>query len=108
MPTTYALTRGLFCAYLQVDPGDVVMLVVSWHFDAAAMCEFSREEFVKGMTSLGCDSAEQLRRALPRLRAELNDSAKFKVHSPVLCPCQCSASDNALCSVRYVFVQQCT
>jgi len=58
------------------------MLVVSWHFDAAAMCEFSREEFVKGMTSLGCDSAEQLRRALPRLRAELNDSVKFKVHSP--------------------------
>ncbi len=62
-----------------MDPGDVITLVVSWHFNAAAMCEFSRQEFVKGMASLGCDSAEQLRRILPRLRAELEDPDRFKV-----------------------------
>jgi hypothetical protein len=62
----------------QVDPGDVITLVISWHFNAAAMCEFSRQEFVKGMASLGCDSAEQLRRILPRLRAELEDPDRFK------------------------------
>ena len=69
------------CAYAQVDPGDVIMLVVSWHFSAAAMCEYSRPEFLRGMAGLGCDSADQLRRMLPRLRAELQDSTKFKARA---------------------------
>lgn len=70
--------REAGCACAQVDPGDVIMLVVSWHFSAAAMCEYSRQEFLRGMAGLGCDSTDQLRRMLPRLRAELQDSAKFK------------------------------
>ena len=56
----------------------MIMLVVSWHFSAAAMCEYSRQEFLRGMAGLGCDSTDQLRRMLPRLRAELQDGAKFK------------------------------
>ena len=65
----------------QVDPGDVIMLVISWHFNAAAMCEYSRQEFLRGMASLGCDSVDQLRRVMPRLRAELQDSTKFKARA---------------------------
>lgn len=36
------------CCDLGVEPDDVVMLVISWHFQAAVMCEFSRPEFVDG------------------------------------------------------------
>ena len=57
------------------------MLVLSWHFNAATMCEFSRDEFVKGMTSLRCDSIRKLQQKLPGLRAELQDDKKFKVCS---------------------------
>ena len=31
-----------------VEPDDVVVLVLSWHFKAAAMYEYSREEFEEG------------------------------------------------------------
>jgi len=33
-----------FCNDLQVDPQDIVMLVISWHMKAATMCEFTRQE----------------------------------------------------------------
>ena len=63
----------------QVDPSDIVMLVVSWHLGAATMCEYTKSEFMTGMQSLGCDSIEKLRRKLPALRAELQNDANFKV-----------------------------
>ena len=31
-----------------VEPDDIVVLVLSWHFKAAAMYEYSREEFEEG------------------------------------------------------------
>ena len=70
----------------QVDPADVVMLVVAWHFGAATMCEFGRDEFVRGMAALRCDTPEKLRRRLPELRRELQDERKFKVSARVV-PC---------------------
>ena len=63
---------------VQVDPADIVMLVLSWHFKAATMCEYSAEEFVSGMQRLGCDSLERLKAKLPELRRELRDEAKFR------------------------------
>ena len=62
----------------QVDPADVVMLVIAWHFGAATACEFSRDEFTAGMARLRCDTPERLRRRLPELRRELEDDWKFK------------------------------
>lgn len=53
-------------------------LVLSWHFKAATMCEFSKEEFVSGMQRLGCDSLERLKAKLPEMRRELRDEAKFR------------------------------
>ena len=79
-----------------MDPGDVVLVVISWHFSAAAMCEFSRQEFMQGMSGLGCDSVEQLRRSLPRLRAELSDSTKFKARNFAWLPPFAFASKNIM------------
>lgn len=67
----------LLCNDLQVDPQDIVMLVISWHFEAATMCEFSKDEFIDGMESLGVDSIEKFREKIPELRAELKDEQKF-------------------------------
>nr|XP_043627976.1 DCN1-like protein 1 [Erigeron canadensis] len=67
-----------FCNDLRVDPQDIVMLVVSWHMKAATMCEFSKQEFVGGLQSLGIDSLEKFRERLPVIRSEIKDNAKFK------------------------------
>ncbi|KAL4553960.1 hypothetical protein LXL04_039337 [Taraxacum kok-saghyz] len=66
------------CNDLQVDPQDIVMLVVSWHMKAATMCEFSKQEFVGGLQSLGIDSLEKFRERIPFMRSELKDDQKFK------------------------------
>lgn len=66
------------CNDLQVDPQDIVMLVVSWHMKAATMCEFSKQEFVGGLQSLGIDSLEKFRDRIPSIRSELKDDQKFK------------------------------
>lgn len=66
------------CEDLGVSHEDVVMLVLSWHFKAETMCEFSQKEFEDGMASLGCDSMDKLRARLPALRAELGDQHKFR------------------------------
>ena len=62
----------------QVDPGDIVMLVLSWHFRAATMCEYSHEEFVSGMLRLHCDSLPKLQQKLPELRRDLRDAQTYK------------------------------
>ena len=77
MATTHSVGVGRFCQDLKVDPSDIVMLVISWHFSAATMCEFSKEEFVDGMEDLGCTSTDDVRRKLPQLRAELKSDATF-------------------------------
>ncbi|AQK56590.1 Defective in cullin neddylation protein [Zea mays] len=61
------------CNDLQVDPQDIVMLVISWHMKASTMCEFTRQEFIGGLQSIGVDSIEKLQAKLPSLRAELKD-----------------------------------
>lgn len=60
-----------------MDPSDIVTLVLSWHFSAATMCEFSKDEFVDGMEELGCTSMDSLKRKLPKLRAELKSAQTF-------------------------------
>lgn len=67
-----------FCDDLSLDPASISVLVVAWKFRAATQCEFSKKEFVDGMTELGCDSTEKLKALLPRLEQELKDPMKFK------------------------------
>ena len=66
------------CEDLKVDPGDVAMLVLAWHFRAECMCEFSRSEWQTGMTALACDSVAKLAAKLPSLRASLSEEATFR------------------------------
>ncbi|CAA6659160.1 unnamed protein product [Spirodela intermedia] len=75
------LANGIecLCRELQVDPQDIVMLVLSSHMRAATMCEFSRQEFIDGLEALGVDSLETLREKIPSLRAELKDEQIFSV-----------------------------
>ena len=69
---------GRFCQDLKVDPSDIVMLVISWHFSAATMCEFTKEEFLEGMEELNCNSVDKVKRKLPLLRNELKNDQTFQ------------------------------
>ena len=40
---------------LKLDPASRLVLLMAWKFQAAAQCEFSRDEFVNGMIDLGKD-----------------------------------------------------
>uniref|UniRef100_A0A8D0GEU0 DCN1-like protein n=1 Tax=Sphenodon punctatus TaxID=8508 RepID=A0A8D0GEU0_SPHPU len=54
-----------FCDDLSLDPASISVLIIAWKFRAATLSEFSRKEFVDGMTAL-------------RLEQELKDPIKFK------------------------------
>ncbi|CAM8957773.1 unnamed protein product [Rhodiola kirilowii] len=66
------------CNDLQVDPQDIVMLVISWHMKAATMCEFSKQEFLGGLQSLGIDTLDKFRERVQYMRSELKDENKFR------------------------------
>ncbi|XP_008307147.1 DCN1-like protein 5 [Cynoglossus semilaevis] len=67
-----------FCEDIGVEPENIIMLVLAWHLEAASMGFFTKEEWLRGMTSLQCDNTERLRSKLDFLRSELNDSTVFK------------------------------
>lgn len=48
-----------FCDDLNLDPASISVLVVAWKFRAATQCEFSKKEFVDGMTELGAGDGVQ-------------------------------------------------
>lgn len=70
---------ALFYDHLGVDAAsDPVTLVISYYMGAKTMGVYAQEEFVQGLTKLGCDSIESLKKKLPGLKQDLNDPAKFK------------------------------
>ncbi|XP_076794763.1 DCN1-like protein 4 isoform X6 [Arvicanthis niloticus] len=68
-----------FCEDIGVEPENVVMLVLAWKLDAQNMGYFTLQEWLKGMTSLQCDTTEKLRTTLDYLRSLLNDTTNFKL-----------------------------
>jgi len=42
-----------FCDEAGLDPTSSTVLILAWKFKAATQCEFTRAEFVGGMTELG-------------------------------------------------------
>ncbi|CAF1935102.1 unnamed protein product [Brassica oleracea var. botrytis] len=68
---------SVLCSDLQVEPQDIVTLVLSWHMNAATACEFSKEEFFGGLQALGVDSIGKLQEKLSFMRSELKDEQKF-------------------------------
>lgn len=67
-----------FCEDLKLDPASRTILVLAWKFRAATQCEFTKKEFIDGMTEAGCDSVDKLKMKLPSLEHELRDANKFK------------------------------
>lgn len=67
-----------FLEDLQLDPSSRAVLLIAWKFRAAAQCEFSKEEFVTGMTDLSCDSIDKLKAKLVSMDKEILDATKFK------------------------------
>ncbi|KAK8527006.1 hypothetical protein V6N12_054234 [Hibiscus sabdariffa] len=63
--------------WIQVDPQDIVMLVLSWHMKASTMCEYSKQEFFTGLQALGIDSLEKFRERISVMRSELKEGQKF-------------------------------
>ncbi|KAG8333308.1 DCN1-like protein 1 [Homalodisca vitripennis] len=63
---------------LNLSPESKLVLIIAWKFRAAAQCEFTREEFMAGMTELCADSIEKLKCRLPSLEGELKDQNRFK------------------------------
>ncbi|CAH2035258.1 unnamed protein product [Thlaspi arvense] len=67
---------SVLCNDLQVEPQDIVTLVLSWHMNAATACEFSKEEFVGGLQSISVDSIAKLQEKLSFMRSELKDERR--------------------------------
>lgn len=67
-----------FCIDLEVDPEDIVMLVIAWHMKAKRMGYFTRSEWMEGMKTLNCVKISDLKRKLGSLRMELDDPFVFK------------------------------
>lgn len=67
-----------FLEDLNLTPESKLVLIIAWKFKAAIQCEFTKDEFINGMTELGCDSIDKLKARLPTLDNELRDNFKFK------------------------------
>lgn len=67
-----------FLEDLSLSPESRTVLLIAWKFKAATQCEFTKEEFVNGMTELNCDSVEKLKSKFPMLEQEIRDSSRFK------------------------------
>ncbi|XP_023560534.1 DCN1-like protein 1 [Octodon degus] len=67
-----------FCDDLALDPASISVLIIAWKFRAATQCEFSKPEFMDGMTELGCDSIEKLKAQIPKMEQELKEPGRFK------------------------------
>lgn len=60
------------CADVGVEPDDLVVLALAWKLKAVTLGEFTRREFLAGLTELKVDSVAKLRARLDALRAELD------------------------------------
>jgi len=66
------------CADLRVDPSDPKMLLLAWQMKAATMCVFTREEWTRGFTQMGCDTIDGLRESFDDVRQLLDDDDSFR------------------------------
>lgn len=67
-----------FCSDLEVEPEDIVLLLLSYKMKAENMLEYKREEFMKGLKAIGCSSIGEVQKAFAALRSELDTKPSFK------------------------------
>lgn len=68
-----------FCEDIGVEPENVVMLVLAFKMQARQMGFFTKEEWLKGLGELQCDSIQKLQIRLEYLRGLLNEQNSFKL-----------------------------
>jgi len=66
------------CTDIGISTLDPVTLVISYHCRAEQMGVFTRDEYIGGMTRLGCDEPQKLRSKVDELRGSLSDRATLK------------------------------
>ncbi|CAH1963041.1 unnamed protein product [Acanthoscelides obtectus] len=67
-----------FCEDIGVEPENVVMLVLAYKMQARKMGFFTKDEWLKGLGEMQCDSVQKLQCRLDFLRCLLNDPYQFK------------------------------
>ena len=67
-----------FCTDLDVDPTDVRMLVFCFSLQVKTAVRWSKQEFISGLTRMGCDSIAKIQARLPQLQADLGNPRTFK------------------------------
>lgn len=67
-----------FCADLEVDPTDPILLIICWQMKAKTMCVFTLEEWTQGFTAMGVESVDALKGKFSELRAMLDDPDNYR------------------------------
>lgn len=67
-----------FCKDINVDPEDIVMLVLAYKMNARQMGYFTLDEWQKGLIDLQCDSIIKIQSKLNYLNSMMNDVNTFK------------------------------
>ncbi|OQR73117.1 DCN1 protein 3-like [Tropilaelaps mercedesae] len=72
------------CKDLEIPAEDFRILVLAWKCQAKVMCQFSRTEFIQGLSNLGADSVPSLAASLNRVASELrplgNDDQYYSLY----------------------------
>ncbi|KAA8914823.1 Cullin binding-domain-containing protein [Sphaerosporella brunnea] len=79
-PDTFGVNGSMrFLQSIDVGLEESTVLVIAELLNAPTMGEFSRQGFITGWTSLGCDSLDKMRAIVPALRHSLHaDETTFK------------------------------
>eukprot|EP00005_Dracoamoeba_jomungandri_P006378 CAMPEP_0174262146 /NCGR_PEP_ID=MMETSP0439-20130205/12801_1 /TAXON_ID=0 /ORGANISM="Stereomyxa ramosa, Strain Chinc5" /LENGTH=241 /DNA_ID=CAMNT_0015346799 /DNA_START=80 /DNA_END=802 /DNA_ORIENTATION=+ len=67
-----------FCKDLEVQPEDVVMLVLAYKLEAEEMGFFTKDEFIKGFTKMEVDTLPKIKEKVSSLPLLLDDEAEFR------------------------------
>ncbi|OQV24426.1 DCN1-like protein [Hypsibius exemplaris] len=63
---------------LRLPVESVRVLILAWKCEAKVQCEFSRDEFARGLLELGADSLDKLNQKLQSAEAELSNMTKLR------------------------------
>lgn len=62
---------------LQLEADSILVLILAWRCQAETQCEFSRDEFYKGLKNLNADSIDKLKNNLIRTKQELSGNTNL-------------------------------
>ncbi|POY72896.1 hypothetical protein BMF94_4057 [Rhodotorula taiwanensis] len=67
-----------YCADLDVDPADVVMLALAWFTQAPTMGRFGKQKWVEAWQAIGADSLDKQKQQVDALREQLKTAETFR------------------------------